>query len=322
MKRALSAIAAFASLFLLAFPLTAQTTGTWSAHDLQDDRLQMNIRYGTSQHGNSMRIAELTGLQMDQLRAANAPVSFTLQREAGTVFFTGTFLDGQGSGHFRFEPDPSYARRLEAAGVDVQGTDDKPLTESKQLSMALLDVSSERARELRALGYSQITLKDLISTTIHRVTPEYIRSMRAAGFEDLSLKKLVSYRIHRVTPEFAREIRAAGIEASANDLTSMSIHGVTVEWIRELEALGYRGLSAKKLTSMRIHRVSTEFIRELRQLGYDDVSADELVSMRIHRVTPEYIRELRKAGYGDLQVRKLISMRIHGGDLVRTRSRP
>ena len=310
MKATLKGLIALAALFLLSFSARAQSAGTWSATEQKNDKLQMSIRFGTSQHGNWLPLEDLAGLDRNQIRAANSQVEFRLVREAGTVTFKGAFTNGSGAGQFTFEEDPAFLSRLEAAGVRTTDRNGQPAGGAKLLSLALLDVSSKLARDLQSLGYTEISLSDLMAARIHAATPEFIREMRAAGYE-ITLDEAVAFRIHGVSPEFAREVRAEGIKASGDDLVAMRIHGAGIEWIRELRSLGHRDDDVGELVAMRIHGVSPEFVREIAALGYKDVSSGDLVAMRIHGVTPDFIRRAQ-AGGSSPTIRQLISMRIHG----------
>ena len=48
----------------------------------------------------------------------NGRVSFRLVREAGTVEGEGTFVNGQGSGTFRFTPNRSFVDAMRSRGFD------------------------------------------------------------------------------------------------------------------------------------------------------------------------------------------------------------
>lgn len=310
MKSALTCL--IAVLVLLLSPQAhSQTAGTWSATGQKDDQLQMNLHHGNSRHGNRMPLADLSGLSTAQIGSANAQVEFRLEREAGTVTFRGVFSNGSGAGQFSFQANPSYLSRLEAAGVDTRGKDGKPAGESKLLSLALLDVSSQLARDLQSLGFNGIRLNELAAVRIHGATPEFIRGLRAGGYEDLSLEEAVASRIHGVSPDFAREVRQAGVTASLKDLVAMRIHGASVEWLSEFRNLGYQLVDVDDFIALRIHGVSPQFVRDIAGLGYRDVPPKDLVAMRIHGVTPEFIREVQARGDSPT-IRKLISMKIHG----------
>jgi hypothetical protein len=61
---------------------------------------------------------------------------------------------------------------------------------------------------------------------IHGVTPQFIREMKELGYGNLSREKLVQFRIHGVNAQFVREVREAGYkDLSADELVEFSIHG-------------------------------------------------------------------------------------------------
>jgi hypothetical protein len=61
---------------------------------------------------------------------------------------------------------------------------------------------------------------------IHGVTPSFIKELASLGYTKLTIDELVKMRIHGVTPEFIRDVQKAGMkDMSAQDLVDLSIHG-------------------------------------------------------------------------------------------------
>lgn len=277
--------------------------GVWTGERKEDGRIQLQLKRRSKGDanwgfGSSFSASELPGLDSGR---------FELRRDAGTLTFEGRF-DGtgpgaQGAGTYSFQPDPGYVRDMASLGYRV---------EDKVFEMAVFDISRSYVRELRSLGYGDLSLDDLIELGIFRVTPDFIRDMGQLGFRDLPAKRLVEMRIHRITPEFVREWRSAGHpDISLDRLLDLSIHKVTPGYLREMTAMGYKDLSLDDAMSFRIHRVTPEFVREMESAGYDGLSADELVNFRIFRVTPEFIRELAELGYRDVPADDLVDLRVH-----------
>jgi len=305
-------ILAFAAAFLLAFTANAELHGTWTVdHSWKSDAgtIQLNLNRPHHQFGSSFPIAALSGLTAADVDS-QGDVKFELRREAGTIAFEGSFLHGQGAGHFVFTPSTSYAASLRAIGV----RSDDDLDDDKLMSLALHDVSTDFIRVMRAQGYDE-PLDHYVSMRIFRVTPELVTELRSLGYDHLSFDHLIASRIHKVTPDYIRATRAAGYpNLSMDQLVATRIHGATPEFQQKMANLGYTHLEYDDLIAFRIHGVSPEFVGALRDLGYKSVAADDLVAMRIHGVTPDYIRAVEKAGYENVPVEKLIQMKIHGID--------
>lgn len=311
MKR--QTLLAFA-LILLALPLAGgELRGTWTASDRKDGKIQMQISYGGSNRfGHGFEISTLSGLTPAQVHSGSqVPVTFEMQRDAGTLAFRGYFEDGEGVGHFNFTPNPRYWSSIESLGVRMSAKD---RDDEQLLSHAVLDVSADYIRTMQKEGYDQ-SLDDYVSMRIFGVTPEVLAQYRGLGYEKIPYDRLIAMRVHGVTPEYIEKMRSIGFrELSLDDLVTSRIHRVTPEFVGEMKALGYSNLSFDRLVEFRIHRVTPEFVRELADLGYRDVSASQLVAMRIHRVTPDFIRSLRDVGYTNVPVEKLVDMKIHGID--------
>jgi hypothetical protein len=303
-------ILAFAAAFLLAFTARAEIHGTWTAmRNLDAGRIQLNIDRPHDHFGSSFDISAFSGLSPDVI-ATQGDAKFELRREAGVIAFDGSFLHGDGAGHFVFTPNANFASTLKSMGVRSEdGIDD-----DKLLALTLHDVSGDFIRAMRSVGYDE-PLEHYESMRIFKVTPELVTELRSLGFGHLSFDDLIASRIHKVTPDYIRAMRAAGYDnLTMDDLVATRIHKATPEFIQQMASLGYTHLSHDDLIAFRIHGVSPEFVSALHDLGYNNVPAADLIAMRIHRVTPEYIRDVEKAGYEHVPVEKLIEMRIHGID--------
>ncbi len=322
MNKRIATLTLLVSLLTAASALAAGFEGSWTASssEKKGGYLQLNMTHRPhSMNGNTMALSKFSGLTSAQVEAATTtPVRFSMNREAGNIAFEGTFRNGNGAGQFTFTSNPAFLDSMRALGVDVTPESNRrgrKHDDEEELLYAyvLHDVSTAFVKSMIAEGY-RVPLHKYLELRIFDITPEYIREMRGLGFRDISGDELVASRIHRVTPDYVRSMRAAGWNLNLDELQSTSIHGATPEFAEEMKKMGYANLDIDELVSFRIHRVTPQFIRDLRQLGYEKIDADDLVSMAIHRVTPEYIRELKSAGYSRIPVEKLISMRISGVD--------
>ena len=117
---------AFVIFVIGSYVIVAQNviTGDWKA-DSKDadspDKIQLSFEIrtekgGRNQHGSSFAYSDLQGLTRDQTQ--NGKVSFSLAREAGTIQCEGTFVNGKGSGTFRFTPNYSFADAMRSRGFD------------------------------------------------------------------------------------------------------------------------------------------------------------------------------------------------------------
>jgi beta-lactamase regulating signal transducer with metallopeptidase domain len=166
--------------------------------------------------------------------------------------------------------------------------------------------------EMASVGYTNLSIDELIRLKTSGVNADLVRSLRALGFANLTAKELAALSIHGVAPDYIRAIRAAGYnDLSAKDLTTFRIHGITPEDIKNLRDAGYGNLAAKQLIEFAIHGVTPAFISSIRAAGYSNLSPKELASLRIYGITPEFIRTARSR-LGDLTIKQLISLKNIG----------
>lgn len=200
---------------------TADLRSGWKGGD--GPRVQLSLRSadGDERFGFGVRLAELDGLPAAARDGAVSSVTFRLVREAGTFTLRGAFDDGRGAGDYAFEPEARYAAAMAALGY-------RDLPREGQMRLALLDVTTTFAREIRDAGQSAVPLDDLVRFRIHGVTGGNIRDLAALGYRQLDADTLVRLRIHGATPERIRGLHQAGLRGVlADDLVRLRIHGVT-----------------------------------------------------------------------------------------------
>jgi hypothetical protein len=160
-------------LWTCAAGATPPPAGTWMATS-HEEQLMLSLH---SKQGFQMSLT----LPRSAFQGLSTPDSkdaqFQLPREAGLLSFEGRFLQGEGAGHFRFEPSATWREQLEKLGYPNIPLD-------QQLRSALLDVNLAFIREIHAAGLPRVTFQQLEQLRIHGIDARYIRSLtrtRGAG---------------------------------------------------------------------------------------------------------------------------------------------
>ena len=178
--------------------------------------------------------------------------------------------------------------------------------------------------EMASVGFTKLSVDDLVGLKSAGVTADYVKSLRALGFASMTPREVVSLANHEVTPEYVRAIRAAGYnDLSLQEFITFRVHDITPEYIRSLRDAGYGGLTTRQLISFGVHEVTPSFIGGIRGAGYANLSADELVALSVHDITPEFIRKARSR-LGELTIRQLVSLKnadIFGEDEDKEKSK-
>ncbi len=99
---------------------------------------------------------------------------------------------GEGAGTFHFFAEPKYAAEMKTLGFTID--------DEKQYHMAIMDVSTEFARQMKAEKLEDLDADKLIALRIFNVNVAFIEDLRKAGLPITDSEKLVAFRIHGVTP--------------------------------------------------------------------------------------------------------------------------
>lgn len=238
--------------------------------------LKRRVEKGMSNSGSSYDISDFQGLTRDQV-TGSSNVNFSLQREAGTFQFEGSFSAGKGSGRFTLTPNQSFLSAMNSRGF--------ALSEEKQFASAMLDVRVKTVDDLKAAGFPNLSFDDVIKATIFKVTPEFVSEMNSIGFKNLEMEDLVKARIFKVDAKFAREVKEMGFGENQ---------------------------PMETLVKMRIFKVTPEFLRDIRSAGLDNLDVEDLVKFRIFKIDSAFIQRAQATSSEKLDVEDLVRMKIHG----------
>ncbi|MEP7212608.1 MAG: hypothetical protein ABI791_06015 [Acidobacteriota bacterium] len=282
---------AFIIFVIGSYVIVAQTvvTGDWTASTKSEESGKINLSFerrrdnGRSQQGSTFDFADLQGLTPEQ--AQNGKVSFRLVREAGTIECDGTFVNGKGSGTFRFTPDMNFVSAMKSRGFDFEnssakrhGSDD---VEDRLFAATTIGVTTKLADDLKAANFGPLDVDDLFKAAIFKITPEFMAEMKATGFPDLSMEDLVKARIFKIDANYVRQIHDMGFgKENFEGLVKFRIFKVTPELLNMLKSEGYADLSSEEVVKFQIFHIDQDFIRNAKSRDAN-VSVEELVRMKI-----------------------------------------
>lgn len=237
---------------------------------------------GRNQMGQSYDYSELQGLSREQA-LSGGNVKFSLVREAGTTDCEGSFVNGKGSGTFRFTPNTQFISAMKSRGFDFEKPSSKGdrETEDRLFAAATLNVTTALADDLLSANFGRLDVDDLFKAAIFKVDSKYMREMKDSGFQNLTFEDLVKGRIFKINAEY----------------------------VREIAQMGFSGEPFESVVKMRIFKVTPEFISEVRNEGLSNLDIEDLVKMRIFKIDGAFIRQAKTEGV-PLEVEKLVQRRI------------
>jgi hypothetical protein len=148
--------------------------------------------------------------------------SFSLQREAGTMKFEGSFKNGKGAGRFEFVPSKPYQEYMQKEGFSIG--------DKKQMTCFLENVTPAFLQMLREKGYTKTTDDELILLAAMRVDARYIQSLHTAGYQNIPVDQLIPLKALGVDSVYIIGLRKAGFtKLSIDDIISRKAGGYRVK---------------------------------------------------------------------------------------------
>lgn len=178
------------------------------------------------------------------------------------VFLIVGFFLVRGVSNFSFNP---FSSIFQAVSVN-QPSDD------------LLNRMNDRMVEMGYIGLSHDELRDLRSKD---VTATYISNIRALGFTELTLDEAVSLAQADASSAFIAMMLELGYEPTIEDLVNLRRAGVTAFYTSNIHDLGYRDVTMEQLIRMQRIGVTTSLIEQLQQENGEDIPLEDIIRYRI-----------------------------------------
>ena len=179
------------------------------------------------------------------------------------------------------------------------------LTVDQLIALKVQDVTPEYVRELRAQGL-QPDVEHLIAMRVQGVTPDYVRDLRAAGLNP-DQNQLIALKVQGADGEYYRGLKDAGIQPDIDRLIGLKVQGVTPEYVRDLRAAGLT-VTADQVIALKVQDVSLSYLKAMHEQGIDPRTEDA-IAMRVQDVTPEFVRQIHALGFQP-STQELIAMRV------------
>jgi hypothetical protein len=237
------------------------------------------------------------------------PVSFEVQRCAGTMTFKGERSARAGSGVVTFDPNTAYVDALTKLVSDELRRDDL-------LTLFFNEMDLDHAVRVNQAWGDELTLHSLMAFTSYHVKPEYIRGVRDAGYE-FSPDEIIKVSSYHVPLDMLTGFKRARYDFSPNDLIKINSYHVTVDDFVSFRDAGY-DFSIDQMIKAKSYHIPVETARTLHEAGFD-YSLSELIKLRSYHVPPEDIVAFRDGGYALSldEVIKARSYHLNVADAVR-----
>jgi len=202
----------------------------------------------TNTNNSTVEWSRWSGVSQAQLQGVGTAVTARMTGEAGELECAGMVHDGVLSGRYRFTPSANFPQKMAAIGFDG-------ITERKQLSFLMLDISTVWVKEIQGLGVTELTTSKLISLRALHVDAAYISAMKAAGYPELRAGKLTEMKAVGVTPEKVQEAKSLGFQPTEQELVQMSIFKIDRPFVERMRAKGLGDLTLAKLIKIKIFKL-------------------------------------------------------------------
>jgi len=166
-------------------------------------------------------------------------------------------------------------------------------------------------RQMAALGYTDLTPRQLEDMRAYAVGPRYVAEMADSGYSGLSADMLIRFKWLAVSSSYIREMKALGYDnLSPQTMIRFRETAISSDYIRQMQARISGSISGEQMVSLRFYGASTEFVDKLKQMGYGNLNAEQLISMRLQGVSIAFIEGLVAQGRKGLSADELIAIRM------------
>ncbi len=134
---------------------------------------------------------------------------------------------------------------------------------------------------LASVGYTNLSIDDLVRLKAVGVTADYIRALQDAGLPHPSVQELIRLRAIGVQPDYIRAMRARfGAATSFEQIARLRAVGVTDAYVRDLAGAGYPNLTVEDVTRLRAMGISSSYIALAASHGMRNLTVEQLIRLK------------------------------------------
>jgi hypothetical protein len=281
-------------------------TGNWFA-TIKNDKVNIQFKNDDDDSYNSSNttflLSELGVLPQDKQG------TFSINREAGTMEFTGKFEGNKGMGDYKFVPNKSFIDVMNKEGIDLDKDDDL-------LVFFMIDIKGSYVQMLKKNGFKSLDKDDLIPLAALKVDEAYISSIKMAGLGDLEPGDLIPLKSMNIDKNYIEEIRNAGYkDVTADKLISLKSMDIDGKYIADYKSStknengDHSDHDEDDMIAFKSMNLDKAFINSIKESGYPTISNSDLIAVKSMNITPDYIKSIKKAGYPDIEISDLIGVK-------------
>lgn len=240
------------------------------------------------------------------LAAGVISLSVVKPAEARDAFETAPVLVAQAEAQPAPEQQPKPKQKPKPSPKPESKATPNPTNPASNRSASTAGPRNSYIAQMKAAGYGNVDVDELIAMKVHDVTPEYIQAMRDAGFKP-DADQVIGMKAQGVTAEYITSMRSMGFKPDADEIIAMKVHDVTPEYVQQMRSLGFEA-NTEEIIALKVHDVTVEYRDELAAAGYK-LDTQEIIEAKVMDITPEFINKVRAHGFKDLSMEQLIMLK-------------
>jgi hypothetical protein len=227
---------------------------------------------------------------------------FSLEREAGALFFEGKIENGRGNGSYSFTPKKQLIQSLNDLGVKTDN--------SNYFTIFLLNINHTMLQSLRNYGFKNINESDLFFVSMLQIAPSYIDMLKKEGYENLSLQQIIAGKNSGIDEQYIREIKSTHVAALTFDkLLRFKNQKLDHTYINSIAtASGSNSIDADQVSLVKGLHIDPSYVTAMSRFGFNDFT--KLMNLKALNITQDYIESFQKLGYSQVPYETLIMMKM------------
>jgi beta-lactamase regulating signal transducer with metallopeptidase domain len=164
--------------------------------------------------------------------------------------------------------------------------------------------------ELAGVGYTNLSVDELIRLRSVGVTADYIRQLEEAGFNHPNVEMLERLRALNVQPAYAKGMRVRfDGETTLDEIARAHAVGVTLQYVDAIGSLSVRNLTLDEASRLWSTGVKPDYINDLARAGYPALNIDQLQELYSLGIDAAFVQRAAEHGFKSLTIDQLVRLK-------------